>query len=108
MLFENGLAVHDIRYQGFREQDGARHIPETILVAFDRYATSLEIKLQDPLTDPIEPGQLALQAPDGTVFLPLHTFFEDAVKMCFPDVPVRQASERTGCSKMIRARRANS
>jgi hypothetical protein len=75
LLFENGLTVHDIRYQGFREQDG-RVIPETIQVLFESYATSLEIRLQDTLTGPIEPGQLALQAPDGTVFLPLHTFWD--------------------------------
>jgi hypothetical protein len=75
LLFEQGLAVHDIRYQGFREQDG-RLIPETIQVLFDRYATSLEIRLQDTLTDPIEPGQLALQAPDQTLFMPLHTFWD--------------------------------
>ena len=75
LLFENGLAVHDIRYQGLRQQDG-RFIPETIQVLFDRYATSLEIRLQDTLTDPIEPAQLALQAPDGTLILPLHAFWD--------------------------------
>jgi len=75
LLFENGLAVHDIRYQGLRQQDG-RFIPETIQVLFDRYATSLEIRLQDTLTDHIEPAQLALQAPEGTLFLPLHIFWD--------------------------------
>jgi hypothetical protein len=73
-LFKNGLAIHDIHYQSFRELDG-RYIPEKILVAFDRYATHLEIKLQPPLTDPIEPAQIMLPAPDKTLFLPLHTFW---------------------------------
>ena len=73
LLFENGLAVHDIRYQGFRQQD-ERTTPETIQVLFDRYATSLEIRLQDTLTDPIAPGQLALQVPNGIVLLPIRAF----------------------------------
>lgn len=73
LLFEHGLAVHDIRYQGFHQQNG-RAIPETIKVIFDRYATSLEIRLQDTLIDPIEPAQLALQAPSGIVLLPIYAF----------------------------------
>ena len=74
-LFKHGLAVHDIRYQNFRQQDG-RSIPEKILVNFDRYATSLEIKLQDPQTSPLETAQLQLQAPDETFFLPLNAFWD--------------------------------
>ncbi len=74
-LFENDLAVHDIRYQDFRQHDG-QYIPEKILVTFERYATSLEIKLQPPQTDPIETEQLRLQAPKETVFLPLNAFWE--------------------------------
>jgi len=74
-LSENGLAVHDIHYQNFRQQDG-RSIPEKILVNFDRYATSLEIKLQNPLTSPLETTQLQLPAPDETFFLPLNAFWD--------------------------------
>ncbi len=74
-LFENSLATHDIHYQDFRRHD-ERYIPEKIKVSFERYATSLEIKLQNPMTTPLETKQLQLQAPIGTVFLPLNTFFE--------------------------------
>jgi len=74
-LFENSLAMHDIRYQDFRRHD-EHYIPEKILVSFERYATSLEIKLQSPLTNPLEPEQLQLQAPEGTVFLPLNAFWD--------------------------------
>ena len=74
-LFKNGVAGHDINYRDFI-QSGERSIPEKILIHFKRYATSLEIKLQDPLTGPLTTEQLNLQAPEGTVFLPLNAFFE--------------------------------
>ena len=74
-LFEKGLAVNDITYSDFTRHNG-RSIPEEILVSFDRYAASLEIKLPDPMTDPLTTEQLQLKAPGGTVFLPLSSFFE--------------------------------
>jgi hypothetical protein len=75
-LYENALGVHDIRYQDFLRLDEGS-IPGKILVTFDRYAASLEIKLSNPLSTPLETGQLRLQAPEGTVFLPLTAFFEE-------------------------------
>jgi len=73
-LSENGREEHDILYRDFQQQ-GTRRIPETILMLANRYDASLEIKLKDPRTDPLEPEQLALQPPEGTVFLPLHALW---------------------------------
>jgi len=74
-LSENNLAVHDIRYQDF-QQHKEQNIPEKIIVTFDRYATSLEIKLKDPQTNHLDPEQLLLQVPNGSTALPLNAFFK--------------------------------
>jgi len=74
ILFEHGLPVHDISYQNFAHHNG-RYVAETVMVSFERYATSLEIKLQSTRTAALDSARLALEPPPGTVILPIDAFF---------------------------------
>lgn len=74
-LFENGLPLHDIRFQASRQEDGAP-VTESISIALERYATDIEIGLKDTGEAALTPAQILLKPPQDTVVLPIEALLQ--------------------------------